>query len=244
MATTDNVGVTGYNVHRGGVLIATLGAVTSFQDTGLNPSTSYTYRVRARDAAGNISTASSPASATTQPLPDTTPPSVPTGLSATAVSSTQVNLAWTAATDNVGVSGYHVFRNGIQIATLGAVTTFQNTGLAASTSYSYTVRAYDAAGNVSGQSIAANATTQAPDTTAVLMWDPVTATNLAGYRVYYGTASRTYLQPAGQGVNVGNSTTYTVTGLNRGTRYYFSVKAYDTSNGESAYSNEIFKDIP
>lgn len=243
-AATDNVGVTGYNVHRGGTLIATLGAVTSFQDTGLSSSTSYTYRVRARDAAGNISTASPPASATTQPLPDTTAPTVPTGLSATAASSSQINLSWTAATDNVGVAGYHVFRNGMQIATLGAVTTFQNTGLAASTTYSYTVRAYDAAGNVSSQSIAANATTQAPSTTVTLEWDPVIVGNLAGYRVYYGTAPRSYLQPAGQGLNAGTSTTFTVNGLSGGTRYYFAVTARDTLNNESAYSNEIFKDMP
>jgi chitodextrinase len=243
-SATDNVGVTGYNVHRGGTLIATLGAVTSFQDTGLSSSTSYTYRVRARDAAGNISTASSPASATTQALPDTTAPTIPTGLSATAVSSSQINLSWTAATDNVGVAGYHVFRNGIQIATLGAVTTFQNTGLAASTAYSYTVRAHDASGNVSGQSISVNATTQAPDTTAALAWDASTSPNVAGYRVYHGTAPRTYLQAPGQGINVGNVTTHTVTGLSRGTRYFFTVTAIDASNNESVFSNEVFKDIP
>ena len=63
------------------------------------------------------------------------------GLTATAVSSSQINLSWTAATDNVGVTGYNVYRGGMQIATLGAVTTFQNTGLTASTTYSYTVQA-------------------------------------------------------------------------------------------------------
>jgi chitodextrinase len=160
------------------------------------------------------------------------------------VSSTQINLAWTAATDNIGVAGYHVFRNGIQVATLGAVTTFQNTGLVASTTYSYTVRAYDAAGNVSGQSISVSATTQAPTTSVTLEWDPVTVGNLAGYRVYYGTAPRSYLQPAGQGLNAGTSTTFTVNGLSSGTRYYFAVTARDTSNSESAYSNEIFRDMP
>jgi chitodextrinase len=165
-------------------------------------------------------------------------------LSATAVSSSQINLSWTAATDNVGVAGYHVFRNGIQIATLGAVTTFQNTGLAASTAYSYTVRAHDASGNVSGQSISVNATTQAPDTTAALAWDASTSPNVAGYRVYHGTAPRTYLQAPGQGINVGNVTTHTVTGLSRGTRYFFTVTAIDASNNESVFSNEVFKDIP
>src|SRR6202041_3751875 len=100
---------------------------------------------------------------TTQ-APDTTPPSVPTGLSATAVSSTQVNLSWTASPDNVGVTGYDVFRNGTQVGTT-TTTSYQDTGLTAGTTYSYTVAAYDAAGNVSAQSTAASATTTTTTTT-------------------------------------------------------------------------------
>jgi chitodextrinase len=73
---------------------------------------------------------------------------VPAGLSATAISSSQINLSWTASTDNVGVAGYRVFRNGNQIATV-TTTSYSNTGLAASTAYTYTVSAFDAAGNVS-----------------------------------------------------------------------------------------------
>src|SRR2546430_1094146 len=100
------------------------------------------------------------------PPPDTTPPTVPTGLTATAVSSSQINLSWTASSDNVGVSGYRVYRGGTQIATTSA-TSFANTGLAPSTTYTYTIAAYDAAGNVSAQSSSASATTPAPpDTTA------------------------------------------------------------------------------
>ena len=98
--------------------------------------------------------------------PDTTPPSVPAGLSATAVSSTQINLSWTASTDNVGVTGYDVFRNGTQVGTT-TTTSYQDTGLTAGTTYSYTVAAYDAAGNVSAQSTAASATTTATTSTAV-----------------------------------------------------------------------------
>jgi len=243
-AATDNVGVTGYNVYRGGTQIATLGAVTTFQNTGLTASTPYSYTVRAFDAAGNVSAPSSSAITATLAAPDTTAPSTPAGLTATAASSSQINLSWTAATDNVGVTGYNVYRGGMQVATLGAVTTYQNTGLTASTNYSYTVRAFDAAGNASGQSLTASATTQAPGTTATLAWDAVTAANLSGYRVYYGTAPGTYLQSAGQGVNVGNVTTYTVPGLSSGTRYYFAATAYDTSNNESTYSNEVTKIIP
>src|SRR5439155_586393 len=100
---------------------------------------------------GNLSAQSSPASATTPAPPDTTPPTVPAGLTATAVSSSQINLSWAASSDTVGVSGYRVYRSGAQIATTSA-TSFANTGLQPSTTYTYTVAAYDAAGNLSAQS--------------------------------------------------------------------------------------------
>jgi chitodextrinase len=90
---------------------------------------------------------------------DSTPPSVPAGLSASAISSSQINLTWIASTDNVGVTGYKVFRNGSQIATT-ATNSYQNTGLTAGTTYSYTVSAYDAAGNNSAQSTSVSGTTQ------------------------------------------------------------------------------------
>jgi chitodextrinase len=94
------------------------------------------------------------------PAADTTAPSVPTGLSVTASSSTQINLSWTAATDNVGVTGYNVFRNATQVGT-SATTSYQDTGLSAGTAYSYTVSAYDAAGNASAQSSSVSVTTPA-----------------------------------------------------------------------------------
>ncbi len=94
---------------------------------------------------------------------DTQTPSVPANLTATAISSSQINLTWTASTDNVGVTGYRIYRGGTQIGT-SAVNNYSNTGLSPSTSYSYTVAAYDAAGNVSGQSSSASATTLAAPT--------------------------------------------------------------------------------
>ena len=96
---------------------------------------------------------------------DTTAPSTPTGLTATPVSTTQINLSWTASTDNVGVTGYQVFRNGNQIATT-TTPSYSNTGLSPSTSYSYAVKAVDAAGNLSALSATVSATTPAADTTA------------------------------------------------------------------------------
>jgi len=98
--------------------------------------------------------------ATPTPVPaDTQAPSVPANLTAQAVSISQINLAWGASTDNVGVTGYDVYRNGNLIATV-ASTTFGDNTLTASTTYSYVVKARDAAGNVSGASNTAQATTQ------------------------------------------------------------------------------------
>ena len=99
--------------------------------------------------------------------PDTTPPSVPSNLQATAISSSQINLTWTASTDAVGVTGYRVERcqgagcsNFAQVAT-PASNSHSDTGLTVSTTYQYQVRATDAAGNLSGYSLIVNATTQA-----------------------------------------------------------------------------------
>ena len=102
---------------------------------------------------------------------DTIAPSIPTGLTATVVSSSQINLSWTASTDNVGVTGYKVFRNGTQIATV-TTTSYSDTGLTPSTTYSYTVSAYDAVPNNSTQSASVSATTQSiptPDFPVLLL---------------------------------------------------------------------------
>ena len=93
------------------------------------------------------------------------------------------------------------------------------------------------------QPVGGSGGTTSPNT-ATLTWDAITDPNLSGYRIYYGTAPRTYFQSPGQGVNVGNVTTYTLLGLSSATRYYFVVTATDTLNNESTYSNEVFKDIP
>jgi chitodextrinase len=160
-ASTDNVAVTGYRVFRNGTLIDTLGNVTTYQNTGLSAGTTYSYRLRALDAAGNVSALSAQASATTQAAADTIAPSTPTGLTANAASASQINLSWNASTDNVGVTGYRVYRNSSFLIALGNVTTFSDNGLTASTTYSYNVDAVDAAGNASGTSSSASATTQA-----------------------------------------------------------------------------------
>jgi chitodextrinase len=98
-------------------------------------------------------------SGTSSPPSDTTPPAAPTNLAGTAVSSTQINITWTASADNVGVVGYDVYRNGNLIAkTTSAI--YSDTRLSPATTYSYTVSAHDAAGNVSAQSSPVSVTTQ------------------------------------------------------------------------------------
>lgn len=91
---------------------------------------------------------------------DSQPPTVPTSLTATAVSSSQINLSFAASTDNVGVIGYKIFRNGLQIAT-SISTTYSDANLAASTSYTYAVAAYDKVGNTSASSAAVTGKTLA-----------------------------------------------------------------------------------
>ncbi len=165
-ASTDNVAVTGYYVQRGGVTIATVSG-TTYTDSAVNASTTYSYRVVAFDATKNNSVASAIANATTPAVPDTTAPSTPTGLTANLVGSTQANLVWVASTDNIGVKEYDVYRSTsttiapIKIATV-TTNSFGNTGLSASTTYSYYVIARDATGNSSPASATATITTPAP----------------------------------------------------------------------------------
>lgn len=236
--SSDTAGVVGYVLYRQGVRIGTT-PNSSYIDSGLLASTTYTYTVAAYDAAGNYSLPSDPASATTQVIPsppppstkfsindrvqtianlsvrsspslsgsllgiqsngslgtiiggptfadnywwwnvnydnnpdgwsaedylqkfvpDTVSPSVPSGLSAGAVSTTAVGLSWNASQDNVGVAVYRIYRGGVQIASVSGLS-YTDTGLIVSTTYSYTVAAVDAAGNVSAQSVPVSVTTQ------------------------------------------------------------------------------------
>ena len=122
--------------------------------------------------------------------PDTTPPTVPGNVTATALSSTTVSVTWAASTDNVGVAGYQVYRNGTPAGTITGMQ-YTDTGLTPSTLYSYTVAAYDAAGNFSSQSLAASATTLTPDTTppAVNLTAPANNTTQSGTVTVSATAT-------------------------------------------------------
>ncbi|MFD0587311.1 M4 family metallopeptidase [Paenibacillus sp. GCM10027627] len=167
-AATDNVGVTGYEVYRGSVLAASTTS-TSATISGLTAGTAYNFTVKAKDGAGNVSPASSALAVTTtgsNPV-DTVPPSSPTGLATTAVTSTSVTLQWNASTDNVGVTGYNVYRNNVLTTTVTG-TSVTISGLTGGTTYSFTVAAKDAAGNVSPASSALSVQTPA----TIQAWAP------------------------------------------------------------------------
>ncbi|MES2747509.1 MAG: zinc-dependent metalloprotease family protein, partial [Bacteroidota bacterium] len=144
---TDNVAVTGYDVYQNGAFRASI-ASTSYTVTGLTASTAYTFTVRAKDAAGNASVDSNVVDVTTlTPVPDTEAPTAPT-LSASGTTTTTTNLSWSGATDNVAVTGYDVYQNGVFRAST-ASTSYAVTGLTAATAYTFYVIAKDAATNVS-----------------------------------------------------------------------------------------------
>src|SRR5207244_3634405 len=154
------------------------------------------YRVRATDAAGNLSSYSNTGSATTA---DTQPPTAPVGLTATAAGGSQVNLSWTAATDNLAVTGYLIERcQGAGCSTFGQVaapagtaTSYGDTGLTSGTSYSYRVRATDAAGNLGPYSNTSTATTTAPDTQPPTAPASLTATAAGGSQINLGWTAST-----------------------------------------------------
>lgn len=159
-ASTDDRGVTGYTVLVDGQAVGTT-ASTSYTITGLEAGESYTVTVRARDAAGNVSAASAPLTVTTQQggTPgDTQAPTVPASLRVTGVTASTVALAWNASSDDTGVAGYRVLRDGVQVGQTTS-TSFTDTGLSAGTAHVYAVRAFDAAGNVSAASGTVTGTT-------------------------------------------------------------------------------------
>jgi chitodextrinase len=237
-SSTDDHGVAGYRVSRNGTLVATTTA-TSWTDSGLSAATKYNYSVVAFDAAGNASAAAT-ASATTNQAADTQPPTTPVSLAATGVGTDWAALGWSASTDDRGVAGYRVARNGTVVATTTA-TAWTDTGLAPSTDYDYTVVAFDAAGNVSSPAMAAVRTNQLPDTTPPTAPTNVAATVLGTTSVAVSwTASTDDRGVAGyrvsrNGTLVATTTTtsWTDSGLTAGSRYDYTVVAFDAAGNVS-----------
>ena len=160
-ASTDNVGVSAYEVYRNGTLINDNVAGTSLNVTGLSCATAFTFTVLAKDAAGNKSAQSSDLNVTTLVCTDSQAPTTPTNLLLNNLTANSLMLSWTASTDNVGVTGYEVYQNGVLLNGTLTGTSLAVNNLACGTAYTFTVLAKDAVGNKSSLSAAASATTLA-----------------------------------------------------------------------------------
>ena len=202
-ASTDAVGVTGYEVHRGTTSDFTLSAdtlvasdVTTTTHTQADVAVgTWFYRVRARDAAGNWSPASDAASATIDP--DTTAPTVPTGLAAAVQDGDDIALSWGASTDAGGVSGYDVHRGttpdfsvdaSSRVATV-STPGYTDASLAIGTWY-YRVTAVDAAGNTSAPTDAVSATIAPATTTQTVVAEADTMAAAVNASFAYGTSTQ------------------------------------------------------
>lgn len=181
-ASTETGGtVTGYLVFRGGTQIAITSA-TSFTDTTAPIGHTYTYTVEARDADGNVSAASAPI---VIGYADTTPPSVPAGLSATSLQGQAPSFSWAPSSDpDDAIAGYIVYRDGTQVGTT-ITTSFTDSGAPYGGIYGYTVAAKDNNGNMSAQS--SPLTISYIDTTP-----PTTPTGLTGTSPTGGAPSFTW----------------------------------------------------
>jgi chitodextrinase len=224
-ASTDNVGVTGYDVYQGATLLGTVTG-TTYNVTGLTASTAYTFSVKAKDAAGNISASSNVVNVTTlAPVVDTTAPTAPTALTASGTTATATNLSWTASTDNIGVTGYDVYQGATLLGTV-TTTTYAVTGLTASTAYAFSVKAKDAAGNISVASNVANVTTSAVTISYCTSQGNSAADELIG-RVQFGTINNASTGGTGYtdftaistNATLGTTNTITITPTWTGTSY-------------------------
>ena len=242
--STDNVRVAGYELRRGGEVVAR-SEVPRAEEAGLAPARDYCYTVRAYDWAGNRSPDSSSVCART---PDLTPPSVPSGVLAAAVTPSRVALAWEPSQDDVGVAGYEVLR-GEAVVAKGVRPEASESGLAATTEHCYRVRAYDAAGNVSEASPPVCARTPEPGTptapsflraepagprTISLRWEPSPDPG-----VVYGVYGE-----RGQRIGTTRFRSYRVAGLKPGERRCFQVAALDETGRASPMTWPACADVP
>lgn len=187
---------------------------------------------------------------------DTAPPSAPTSLTGKAVSQSEIDLSWTASTDNVGVNKYLIFRDAVQVGFVNhPSTSFADINLTPGKTYQYYVKAVDAAGNIGAASTTISVTAQAPDTqkpsaptnltspsqttnSISLSWGPSSDNvGVTAYRVYQigGSRKNTYANQIGSA----STTSFTVSGLTKGTSYSFYVVAVDGAGNESIPSNTL-----
>lgn len=231
---------------------------TSYTATSLAAASTYRFRVRAADRAGNLGPYSSIVSATT--AADVQPPDAPSTLSVDPTSSTSLTLRWTAPADTggAGIGGYRIERclgttcsNFAQVGSSGG-TSYVSSGLAASTSYRYRVRAFDRANNLGAYSPLAGATTLADtvapaavstlsasaagSTSIQLSWSATTdsgGAGIGGYRIErcLGASCSNFAQ-----VGSSSGTSYLSAGLAASTAYRYRVRAFDRANNLGPYS--------
>lgn len=234
-------GSEGYYVYRDGNRVAETGS-SDYRDEGLQPATTYEYRVSAFDDDGDEGDLSDAVQVTTEALPR---PSVPTDLVATAASPYRIDLAWSPSDAPSGLEFYRVFRDGEEIATTEN-TSYADSSLEPETEYEYRVSAVDELGNESDRSDPSSATTEtepgppAPrnllavawsSTQVNLSWTPPAASihPVQGYNVYR----------EGESIGFIVSTAFIDTGLNPETTYGYSVAAVDTRGVEGEMSDEV-----
>lgn len=239
-ASSDNVGVTGYDVYvNGGLDGSTAG--TSYSVSGLSASTSYTMEVVAKDAAGNESNPASVNVTTLDPPADTQAPTTPGNLTASNTTQTSTDLSWNASSDNVGVTGYDVYVDG-NFDGNTAGTSYNVSGLSAATTYTMEVVARDAAGNSSSPASTSVTTQSAGGGPTVLSahyfetgWDGwqdggSDCARYSGSRSWEGSYSIRLRDNSGT-ASAMTSSTYDVSGYSQlEVEFYFY--AYSMENGE------------
>ncbi|MFB8575946.1 fibronectin type III domain-containing protein [Enterococcus hirae] len=252
-SATDSIDVIGYIIYRDNQLIqGVIGAEeVAYKDIGLMEDTMYTYQVRAVDQAGNISEMSNTVTARTKPTEEILPPAAPLNLRIDDVTTNSVSLSWEAAIDDVGVTGYHVYRDDQLIQTLsGTELSYIDTGLMEATTYTYKIRAVDQAGNLSEASSAVKARTKMtievsrplPPTKlrsarvteheVALMWDaPNESKEIMSYQVYRNNVL--------VGEVAGETSLYTDKDLQENTKYSYVVKSKNKEGDLSEESNKI-----
>jgi chitodextrinase len=244
---TDDTAVDGYNIFRNGQYVASTRA-TSYTISGLTPSSTHTISVQAYDSVRNRSARSTALSVTTVAPQETTVPSIPTNLAFSNLTGTSAAVKWDASTDNVGVTGYNVYVNGVyNKTTTTRATTI--TGLTGSTSYSITVLAYDAAKNRSARSTALNITTL--DNVKPTAPTNVASSNVTktGARVTWTAATdnvavtfyNIYRNGAYVATVSGTTTAYNLSGLTAGTTYSVTVRAIDAAKN---FTNSTALSVP
>lgn len=150
-ATDAHSGIKGYVIYNSaGTLLYTLGNVLTYTASGLASATSYTYKVKAYDYSPNPNYSSSFSNTLSVSTLDVTIPSTPTNLIASSITATTFTLSWTASTDNVGIGGYEIYKNGgLYISQAGTGVSIAITGQTASAINTWTVYAYDTSNNLS-----------------------------------------------------------------------------------------------